>query len=152
MTILDSARASEGATISTTELRDRLTDEALTIVDVRPLAAYNGWRRKGEARGGHIPGAVAFPTAWLDSVDEAEIERLLDAKGIVAGREIVIYGDGPDDAAKLAAKLESLGIEGARVYDAGAAGWAADETLPIDRLPRYESLVHIAWLRDVLDG
>ena len=37
----------------------------LTIVDVRPLAAYNGWRRNGEARGGHIPGAVAFPAAWL---------------------------------------------------------------------------------------
>ena len=37
--------------ISTTELRDRLADPTLTIVDVRPIAAYNGWRLKGEARG-----------------------------------------------------------------------------------------------------
>ena len=53
------------STISTTELRDRLDDPTLTIVDVRPLAAYNGWRLDGEARGGHIPGARAFPAAWL---------------------------------------------------------------------------------------
>ena len=152
MTLLDPARTSEPRTISTAELRDRLGDPALTIVDVRPLAAYNGWRRKGEARGGHIPGAVAFPAEWLDSVDETEIERLLDAKGIVAGRDVVVYGDGPDDAAALAAKLETLGIEGVRVYDAGAPAWAADVTLPIDRLPKYEALVHIQWLRDVLDG
>ena len=51
--------------IDTAELRDRLDDPSLTIVDVRPLAAYNGWRLGGEARGGHIPGAVAFPVAWL---------------------------------------------------------------------------------------
>ena len=62
-------------TISTTELRDRLDDPSLTIVDVRTLAAYNGWRRNGEARGGHIPGAVAFPAVWLETVDEPEIER-----------------------------------------------------------------------------
>ena len=152
MTILDPVRTSERPTISTAELRDRLTDPALTIVDVRPLAAYNGWRRKGEARGGHIPGAVAFPAEWLDSVDETEIERLLEAKGIVAGRDVVVYGDGPDDAAALAAKLATLGIEGTRVYDAGAPAWASDATLPIDRLPKYEALVHIQWLRDVLDG
>jgi 3-mercaptopyruvate sulfurtransferase SseA len=149
MTILD---ISERSTISTSELRDRLGDPTLTIVDVRSLIAYNGWRPNGEARGGHIPGAVAFPAAWLDSVDEVEIERLLDAKGIIAGRETVIYGDGADDAGALATKLEALGIDGARVYDAGASTWAADETLPIERLPKYDKLVHIQWLRDVLDG
>ena len=52
-------------TISTEELHDRLSDPDLTIVDVRPIAAYNGWRLQGEARGGHIPGATAFPSAWL---------------------------------------------------------------------------------------
>ena len=61
---------SEESVISTDELRRRLADPTLTIVDVRPLAAYNGWQLEGEARGGHIPGAVAFPSAWLDSVDD----------------------------------------------------------------------------------
>jgi thiosulfate/3-mercaptopyruvate sulfurtransferase len=142
----------ERSAVSTAELRDRLDDPTLTIVDVRPLVSYNGWRRNGEARGGHIPGAVAFPIAWLDSVDEVEIERLLDSKGIVAGRDVVIYGDGADDAGALATKLDALGIGGARVYVAGATGWAADASLPIDRLPNHDKLVDIEWLRDVLDG
>jgi len=139
-------------TISTTELRDRLDDPGLAIVDVRPLAAYNGWRLEGEPRGGHIPRAKAFPAAWLRSVDEAEIERLLDEKGLIAGRRIVVYGYGPDDATALATKLQSLGIDDVRILDGGAQAWAADATLPIERLPHYEKLVYIPWLRDVLAG
>ena len=138
-------------TISTSELRERLSDTDLTIVDVRPLAAYNGWRLNGEARGGHIPGAVAFPSAWLHSVDEDEIERLLIAKGIVAGRSLAVYGDGLEAAAFIG-KLANLGLEGVRVYDAGFGAWAADERLPVERLPRYDKLVHIDWLRRVLHG
>src|SRR5262245_43777316 len=69
-------------TISTDDLRRRLGDPGLTIVDLRPIAAYNGWALAGEPRGGHIPGAVAFPAAWLDSIDEAEIVRLLDEKRV----------------------------------------------------------------------
>ncbi|MEO8437609.1 MAG: rhodanese-like domain-containing protein, partial [Chloroflexota bacterium] len=139
-------------TISNAELQARLGDPIVSIVDVRPLVAYNGWRRGDEARGGHVPGAVAFPIAWLDSVDEAEIERLLGTKGLVAGRDIVVYGDGVDDAEVLAARLEGVGVDGVRILPNGAAGWAADGALPLERLPNYEALVHIAWLREVLEG
>ena len=52
-------------TISTDELHRRLSDPGLTIVDVRPIAAYNGWRlqRRG-ARRPHpgrrrVPGGLA---------------------------------------------------------------------------------------------
>jgi len=139
-------------TISTPELRDRRDDPNVTIVDVRPLAAYNGWRLRGEVRGGHIPGAKAFPAAWLDSVDEAEIERLLGAKGLMAGGEIVVYGYGADDVGALTAKLHGLDIDRVLVLHGGAQTWAADETLPLERLPNYERLVHIDWLREVLRG
>ena len=137
--------------ISASELHDRLSDHNLTIVDVRPLAAFNGWRINREPRGGHIPGAVSFPSAWLRSVDEVEIERLLDTKGIVADRDVVAYGDGlePSD---FAAKLHTLGIDRVRVYDEGFGAWAADDSRPVERLPNYDKLVHIEWLRQVLDG
>ena len=105
MSTLHIVQEGTGLAISTDELRDRLGDPALTIVDVRPLAAYNGWRLRGEARGGHIPGAVAFPGDWLRSVDAPEIERLLRSKGVEPGRSIVIYGDGPDDTVPLASHL-----------------------------------------------
>ena len=138
--------------IDTAELRDRIDDPSLTIVDVRPLAAYNGWRLGSENRGGHIPGAVAFPVAWLDTVDEPEIARLFAGKGITADRAIVVYGDGAADASRLAERLVGFGVEGARVYEAGFAAWAADPALPVERLPKYEKLVHIDWLKAVLAG
>jgi thiosulfate/3-mercaptopyruvate sulfurtransferase len=139
-------------TISTSELSQRLDEPGLTVVDIRPLAAYNGWRLGGEARGGHVPGAVAFPAAWLGTVDDTEIWRLLDTKGITADREIVVVGASAADAAGFAATLRARGIETAHALDGGAAAWAADDGLPLERLPRYESLVHIPWLRDVLAG
>ena len=140
------------SSISAAELRRRLTDADLTIVDVRALAAYNGWRSNGAARGGHIPGAVAFPSAWLTSVDDAEVVRLLHAKNIVTSREIVLYGDGPDDVAAVRGRLADLGHTGVRIYEHGFGEWAADGTLPVERLPNYERLVHTEWLRQLLDG
>jgi thiosulfate/3-mercaptopyruvate sulfurtransferase len=138
--------------ITTTELLDRLDDPSLTIVDVRPLSGYNGWRIGAESRGGHIPGAVAFPIDWLESVDAPEIARSLADKGITPGRDIVVYGDGVDDAGTFAARLPTFGIDGARIYEPGFAGWAADPSVPVDKLARYEKLVHIDWLREVLAG
>jgi 3-mercaptopyruvate sulfurtransferase SseA len=141
-----------GLEISTDELLRRLTDPDLTIVDVRPLPAYNGWRMNGEARGGHIAGAVAFPSAWLTSVDDAEVVRLLQSKDIVDSREVVLYGDGSGDVSAVRSRLADLGHAGVRVYEGGWNEWAADEALPVERLPNYERLVHTDWLRQVLAG
>jgi len=134
------------------ELRRRLTDPELTIVDVRPMAAYNGWRLCGAARGGHIPGAVAFPSAWLSSVDDADVERLLASKGIVPSREVVLYGDGAEDILAMRTRLAELGHTGVRFYEHHWTEWAADVTLPAERLPNYDKLVHAEWLQQMVDG
>ena len=152
MTTDDTTRTEVRPTIDTRELRACLDDPTLTVVDVRPLTAFNGWRVGDEVRGGHIPGAVAFPAAWLDSVDRPEIERLLSRKGIAAGQEIAVYGQGPDEARQFVAGLESFGIGAARVLDVGFGAWAADAVLPVDRLTRHDRLVHIEWLGQVLAG
>jgi molybdopterin synthase sulfurtransferase len=138
-------------TVTSTDLLARLIDPRLTVVDVRPLAAYNGWRLHGEARGGHVPGAVAFPRAWLSRAAGSEIERLLHEKGIVTGRSIVVSGDGPDDAAEMAVRLRELGIEEVAVHE-GWQAWSADERLPVERLERHAQLVHPEWLRRLLGG
>ncbi len=142
----------DAATISADELRGRLDDPGLTIVDVRPLPAYNGWRTSGEARGGHIPGAVAFPSAWLSSVDAVEVERLLHSKDIIPSREVVLYGDDAEDVLAVRTRLTDLGHARVRIYERGWAEWAADETVPVERLPNYDKLVHTEWLRQVLEG
>ena len=80
------SRPHPAPTISTTELRDRLGDPELTIIDARPLTGYNGWRLDGEARGGHIPGAVAVPERLADAASTTpEIRRILDEKGVDRG-------------------------------------------------------------------
>lgn len=148
-----SHRLVDGATgaITTQELHARRDDPALTIVDSRPLAAFNGWRLQGEPRGGHIPGSVAFPSAWLHSVDQPDIERLLADKRITADRDVVVYGQGLD-ADAFAIRLRTVGLERVRVYEEGFAAWAGDARLPIDRLPNHDKLVPIGWLRQVLEG
>ena len=143
---------SPDSTILLTELRDRIGNPDLTIVDVRSLPAFNGWRASGAARGGHIPGAVAFPIAWLDSVDRPEVERLLQAKGILHARDVVIYGDRPQDTLAFVTRLAGLGQARVRIYQGGWTEWAADATLPADRLTNYDKLVHADWLRQLLDG
>jgi molybdopterin synthase sulfurtransferase len=137
--------------ISTKELSRRLSDPDLALVDVRPLQAYNGWPTGDAAEGGHIPGARAFPSSWLDSVDPAELGRLLHAKGIAPGREVVVYGDGVEDAARVARALGDLGYKRVRVYADGLPAWTAAGLL-LERLPNYEKLVHPEWLQRILEG
>jgi 3-mercaptopyruvate sulfurtransferase SseA len=140
------------ASISTHELRGRLTDPALSIVDVRPIAAYNGWRLRGEARGGHIPGAIAFPVAWLDSVEPAEVQKLLEAKGVLGRPTIVVYGYGAAEGRAFRTRLQELGQADVRLYEPGWTAWAADGTLPLEHLPNYDKLVHTEWLRELIAG
>lgn len=147
----ESADASS-PTITTAELHSRLGDPDLTIVDARPLIGYNGWRLDGEDRGGHIPGAVAFPSAWLTSVDDVEISRILAEKGLIPGREVVVYGAGRDDAEAVATGLHARGVDNVHVHADGFGAWAADPDLPVERLAKYDKLVHIDWLRQILAG
>ena len=132
--------------MTTAELRERLQDPRVVLVDTRPLHEFNGWRVEGAARGGHLPGAVAFPSEWSRRLDDADLGDVLIAKGITVDRDVVLYGS---EAETLAARLTALGYAAVRVIDASA--WIADD-LPLEHLPRYEQLVHVDWLRAVLDG
>ena len=151
MTLHQFPETTSVTSISADDLRQHLDDPDVTIVDLRPLAAYNGWRLDGEARGGHIPGAVAFPGAWLRSVDEAEIQRLLHSKRVLSSRTAILYGAALD-IADLARRLADLGHEDVRALDGGWPAWSADESLPVESLLHYDKLVHIDWLRAVLAG
>lgn len=133
-------------TITTSELLTRLGDPALTLIDIRPLAAFNGWRTRGVIRGGHIPGAVAFPGQWLDRLDEGSLDELLARKGIGPGRTIVIYGEAESDGLEFAEKLKSRGVLDVLVYQPGFAGWADDPKLEVAVLANYEKLVYPEWL------
>jgi thiosulfate/3-mercaptopyruvate sulfurtransferase len=138
--------------ITPAQLATRLDDPELIVVDARPLRAYNGWRQPGDERGGHIPGAASFPAEWLTSVDAPEVRRILERKGIVAGRDVVVYGDDGDAAAELASTLATLGVPAAGVLEGGFRGWIADSDRPVEKLPNHDRLVHVDWLAELLAG
>jgi molybdopterin synthase sulfurtransferase len=137
--------------IGSEDLNRLLHDPDVTIVDVRPSAAYNGWRLNGERRGGHIPGAVSFPHAWLHRLEESEIRRLLDDKGVVGKRTVVVYGHDAWDAWTFALTLEAAD-HSVRIFEPGWAEWAADDSLPVERLTNFDRLIHTDWLRRLIDG
>ena len=135
--------------MTTEELRARLGGPATAIVDTRPLHAFNGWRVDGAPRGGHIPGAIAFPSEWLGSLDDEDVREILATKGLIPEQELVLYGDG---AQALLDRLAVLGFSDVELYEEGWNAWAEDERLPVELLPKYRQLVHVDWLRDVLAG
>jgi thiosulfate/3-mercaptopyruvate sulfurtransferase len=50
--------------ITAKELYQSLNSDNPVLLDIRPIAAYNGWALDNEPRGGHIRGAKAFPLVY----------------------------------------------------------------------------------------
>lgn len=140
------------SSISTEELSERLFDPELVVVDVRPTAAYNGWKLRREARGGHIRGAVSFPLSWTEAVTVPDLVPLLGSKRITSSKSVVIYGYGRNDSFTMAEIVKGLGFRDLATYDSGLPEWAADTRLPMARLANYEKLVHPQWIHALISG
>jgi thiosulfate/3-mercaptopyruvate sulfurtransferase len=139
-------------TISTAELAQQLGSLEVIIVDVRPMAAYNGWQLQGETQGGHIRGAVACPLSWTEGVEANDLRTLIRSKGITPDKTVVVYGYTLDESAAVADMLSNLGYEEVPIYEAGIAMWAAEPSLPMSRLANFEKLVHPEWLHRLING
>jgi thiosulfate/3-mercaptopyruvate sulfurtransferase len=137
--------------VSIENLAEAASRNTHVVVDVRPMAAYNGWVLRNESRGGHAAGAVPFPVAWFSDLEKSDLLQLLQDKGISRERNVVLYGYDSDDAGTAAVRLEELGYSFIRVFNDGLPAWAAEPESPMARLPRYRHLVHKDWLRQLLD-
>jgi len=141
------------SSISLQDLTSALSsNEPPILLDVRPMAAYNGWKLRGETRGGHIPGAVAFPLSWFDDLNDAEILAALQERGLTSGTHLAVYGYGQDDTESACAKLVSLGFGSLELFTDGLAAWADEPDRSMSRLPRFTQLVHEQWLAQLLTG
>src|SRR5512146_1415683 len=134
--------------LSTQELLQVISEPQAQLLDVRPIDAYNGWRLRGEARGGHIPGARALPLKWAGYLDWIEIVR---AKGIRPEHPLVLYGYEPEETERVARMFERSGYPHIAVYGDFLRDWSADDRLPLEYLPRHRHLVPASWLRNVVD-
>ena len=135
--------------ISTKQLEKVIGSESHRIFDVRPVDAYNGWALEGERRGGHIRGAKTIPVSWTDEEDWDEIVR---TKGILPNHHIVVYGYTRDDAVEVGERFVGSGYKEVSVYTRFVDEWAANGSLPMERMERFEKLVYPRWVHQLVSG
>lgn len=135
--------------ISSTELIDFIRNKEGIVIDIRPVDAYNGWKMKGESRGGHILNAKSLPLKWTKYIDWIEIVR---SKGILPEKQIVIYGYTSDEAEKLAKYFIRSGYTNLKVYNHFIDEWSDNPDFPMEKLERYKQLVHPEWVQSLISG
>ena len=133
--------------ISSEEVLNDLDNPNISIIDVRPVDAYNGWRLLNEPRGGHIKGARSLPTKWTRYMDWIEIVR---SKGITPGQKIIIYGYANEDSKKVASLFERAGYKDLWIYEVFVDEWTENSDLPMEHLERYRQLVSPKWLKTLI--
>jgi thiosulfate/3-mercaptopyruvate sulfurtransferase len=136
-------------TISTHELQHMMLSDNTKLIDLRPVDAYNGWKLEGEARGGHIRGAISLPRKWSSYIDWIEIVR---SKDIHPANEIIIYGCSLEEAEKVSAMFNTAGYEKIQIYRHFTDEWTVNKELPMDHLARYRNLVSANWVNELISG
>ena len=135
--------------ISTDDLKKHVQLKQAKIVDVRSADAYNGWRMKGEKRGGHIQGARSLPAIWTN--DSKWIDTV-HRKNISPDEELIIYGYTKEDAEKTAFVFQEHGYKKIYLYNSFMEEWVVNEKLPMDYLPNYRHLVPAEWVKQLIAG
>ena len=100
------------------------------ILDVRTQKEYDGATKYGEAKGGHLPGAIFFPYTEMFNSDDtlkanAEIVAMLEAAGVSKDDKIVTYCTGGIRSAYTQMVLEMCGYENTWNYDQSFWRWCA---------------------------
>ena len=110
------------------ELRTRLGEEGLAIVDVRSPHEYEGVTGAHcDPRQGHIPGAVNLPLERIFQCHSNDEIRAL--VGLPEGAEVVAYCHSGNRSAFAVEVLRDAGYE-ARNYAGSWHEWSRDPSLP----------------------
>lgn len=123
-------RRTELWTIQRDELKKRLIEQKLTVIDTREPREYQGATPYGEQRGGHIPEAVNF--YYKDLMDKEgkllpshEILDKLHQQGIQLDHSIIVYCTGGIRSAFFVAVLADLEFPNIKNYAGSMWEWSA---------------------------
>jgi thiosulfate/3-mercaptopyruvate sulfurtransferase len=110
------------------------------ILDARTTAEFEGQDLRGNARGGHLPGAAHLPHARLLSADgrllpAAALRDIFFGAGFHPGDRVVTHCDGGGRAALAALALLEAGFGDVQTYYLSFADWAKDESCPVVSTP-----------------
>jgi thiosulfate/3-mercaptopyruvate sulfurtransferase len=117
------------------EVRRRLGDTGLVLIDCRSPAEFRGEVGRGD-RVGRIPGAVNLPVGSLMEGEhktwrsDADLRRLFEAAGVTPDREVVTYCNAGVSAAIGLFGLKLLGVPRARNFAGSWYEWEHDAANP----------------------
>ncbi len=116
----------------------RLGQPDLALLDTRSPLEYRGLDVRA-ARGGHIPGAVNLN--WTDAMDihrhlrfkpDATLRGMLEASGVIAAKEVIVYCQTHHRSAHTYIVLKHLGYPRVRGYPGAWSEWGNDPGLPVE--------------------
>ena len=138
-------------------IQKKLGTKNFAVVDSRTDEEYNGWQLYGEARGGHITGAIQIPYAWFFNADKtvlnySDLKTMFESRGITRKMQVTAYCTVGIRSGFVYFLYRLMGYNKASNYDGSIAEWAADPSLPMEKMANYQQLVYPGWVKDLIDG
>ena len=131
-------RVEPGVLADGPRLRAAIGRADAAILDVRTAAEWSGAADRGNARRGHVPGAVHLEWVNFVTADErrvfkpaAELREMLGALGVTPDKEVHVYCQAGIRAAHATFVLKLLGYDRVRNYDGSMRDWANREDTPL---------------------
>lgn len=150
------AETPELTTINSVEaFRGYINGTNVVMLDLRPEAAYMGWKIDGAVRGGHVSGALDFQLSWIPLMNDEKLDEVLTRKGVIEGKNIVIYGvDNLDDnnGQKFLNAIAKKNVRRIVLFNQPASKWTADNTIALESYARYWLYVYPEWLKTLMEG
>lgn len=129
-----------GMDTSLTASTDYITENMgkIKIVDSRSEKEYKGAADYGEARGGHLPGAINIPFESMFNQDKTlkdsdQLSKIFEEAGLKPNDKIVTYCTAGIRSGYMALVMRAVGFENARNYDASFYEWAGNKSLKVDK-------------------
>ncbi len=139
-------------------ISSRLGDSDFVVIDSRTDEEYNGWQLYGEARGGHIPGAVQIPYEWFYASDNGtvlgyeDLLSLFTTRGVTSDKEVTSYCTAGIRSGFVYFVLRLLGFQNCSNYANSILEWAADPALTMEKMENYHALVYPEWVDKLING
>lgn len=153
------AAVNNGVRSTKESIKSRMAASDFAVIDARTDEEFIGWQFYGEARGGHIPGAVQIPYEWFYNSDKtvlsyADLKGLFESRGVTSDKEVTAHCTVGIRSGFVYFALRLLGYTKASNYDASIVEWAAADaaTYPMDKMANYQVFVNAGWVKTLISG